>query len=159
MSEEPCLSPSEKRWGWVHFILLLPRDHSPVEKGQKWPRGRSQVCPKCFWDVYLISVDYYYFTGTTCHPNILRNCNKSLDILNFYLLPPVCWTLWTQCKKSVSQILYILVLCGMGPPCITVTIYHTFDHMLKCKKAILWKLLIGISKLWDTLFSSMVSRK
>ncbi len=54
------------------------------------------------WDVYLNSVDYY-FTGTTCHPNMLRNCNKSLDILDFYLLTPGCRT--KHCIFTNSQTL------------------------------------------------------
>ncbi len=73
---------------------------SPVEKGQKWPGGRSRACPKCFcsllftWMCTLILwiIQTYYFTGTTCHPNILRNCNKSFDIHDFYLSAPGCRT-------------------------------------------------------------------
>ncbi len=38
-------------------------------------------------------IQTYCFTGTTCHPNMLRNCNKSLDILDFYLLNPGCRTM------------------------------------------------------------------
>ncbi len=48
------------------------------------------------WDVYIKNfpqgVPTYYFTGTTCHPKMLRNRNKSLDIVNFYLLTQGCRT-------------------------------------------------------------------
>ncbi len=37
------------------------------------------------WDVYLNCG--LYITGITCHPIILRNWNKSLDILEVYLCP------------------------------------------------------------------------
>ena len=44
----------------------------------------------------------YCFTGTTCYPNILRNCNKSLDILDFYRLTPGCRTIsWKSKNKTI----------------------------------------------------------
>ncbi len=138
------------------FVLFLSYS-SPVAKGQKWPGGRSRVCPKCFcsllctwiftlilWIIRLISrgqffyglkcivglggqrdpsfcrpashislhkkipqgIQTYYFTRITCHPNILRNCNKSLDILDFYLLSPGCRTIPEQ-KIPSNKFLHI----------------------------------------------------
>ena len=39
------------------------------------------------WDGYLNSVDYYCFTGTTCHPNILRNCKALAALADISALP------------------------------------------------------------------------
>ncbi len=84
---------------WARQIFF----HSPIEKAQKWPGGRSPVCPKCFrsslftrmctlllWIIRGVSFHVFYQ-----HKYLvtLRNCNKSLDILDFYPLPPCCWTI------------------------------------------------------------------
>ncbi len=61
------------------------------------------VCPNFYCSLLFTGmctlilwiIQTYYFTGTTCHPNMLRNCNKSLEILNFYLLTPGCQTINT----------------------------------------------------------------
>ncbi len=70
----------------------MTKPNSLDAKGPKWPGGRSRLCPKCF-AVYcspgcVPKFCELYFTRRTCHPNILRNCNKSLNILDIYLLPP-----------------------------------------------------------------------
>ena len=54
----------------------------------------------------------------------LRNCNQSLDILNFYLLTPGCWTIvaWNQTlMKSCIAILWI----GGDPECKSADFYST----------------------------------
>ncbi len=91
---------------------IHPATISTVGKGKKWPRGKSRVCPKCFCSLFffnlnklLFCLDYVFSHNIRkikgqkpCGawkdaPSLaLRNCNKSLDILNFYLLLSGCRT-------------------------------------------------------------------
>ena len=79
------------------FTKPLPSTISPVESGQKWLWGRSQVCLKRFCSLLFIcslpkssghaQIPFVKDSKKNVSPNILRNCNKSLDIFDFYLLP------------------------------------------------------------------------
>ena len=92
---------------FFHFYLSIWNGHisgstgSPVAKGQKRCLPRIRVCPMGFcrllfrWmcSFILWNIQTYYFTGSKCQPIRLRNCKKTLDILDVYLLPPGCWTM------------------------------------------------------------------
>ncbi len=73
------------------------------------------MCTLILWIIRPVKnfpqgIQTYYFTGTTCHPNMLRNCNKSLDILDFYLLAPgrrtnmLLWDWAVFCVRAASLI-------------------------------------------------------
>ncbi len=80
----------------VFQVITLP--YSPVEKAQKRAIGRSRVCPNFYCSLLFTGMCTLILWIITCHPNISRNCNKSLDILDFYLLTPFRRTI----KKTIQ---------------------------------------------------------
>ncbi len=92
---QSCLC-SSVRFFWLDEIMQYQKfpdkisnsktANSPMAKGQKRARGRSRVCPNFYCSLLFTRMCTLILWNITCHPNILRNCNKSLDILHFYLL-------------------------------------------------------------------------
>ncbi len=72
----------------------------PAANGKKMAEGRSRVCPNFYCSLLFTGIrtlNLWIYSDLLLHrnnmpPNMLGNCNKSLDIPDFYFLTPSCRT-------------------------------------------------------------------